>query len=249
MIGETQMVLSKDNSKILDGGSNATTQSNDAAGPESMTSRAYSKLRQDIISGALKPGQKLKIEELRVQYNVGTSPIREALSLLTSDQFVERLDQRGFKVASVSVQEFDELLKTRCWLEEMALRESILAGSSNWEERVVLANYRLSRIPRSQSSDKFVSNDEWEDAHKQFHMTLISECGSSMLLKFCDQLYDQNVRYRQLSGAVAYPERNIAEEHNAICDAVLSRDETLACRLLVNHYNQTSTFVRDEFLG
>ncbi len=243
------MVLGKEHSGIRQNGAGKAAQAGDGAGPESMTSRAYSRLRQDIISGTLQPGQKLKIEELRVQYDVGTSPIREALSLLTSDQFVERLDQRGFKVASVSVQEFDELLKTRCWLEEMALRESILAGSSTWEERVVLANYRLSRIPRSQSSDKFVSNDDWEEAHKQFHMTLISECGSSMLLKFCDQLYDQNVRYRQLSGAVAYPERNIAEEHNAICDAVLSRDHELACKLLVNHYNQTSTFVRDQLVS
>ncbi|MEM8540806.1 MAG: GntR family transcriptional regulator [Pseudomonadota bacterium] len=240
------MAASNESLKILQGGIADPAQSNDTVGPESMTSRAYSRLRQDIISGTLKPGQKLKIEELRVQYDVGTSPIREALSLLTSDQFVERLDQRGFKVASVSVQEFDELLKTRCWLEEMALRESIAGGSSSWEERVVLANYRLSRIPRSESSAEFVSNSEWEIAHKQFHMTLISECGSSMLLKFCDQLYDQNVRYRQLSGEAAYPKRNVAEEHNAICDAVLSRDGELACALLVSHYNQTSSFVRDQ---
>lgn len=243
------MAPNNDSLKILQGGIADPSQPNDTAGPESMTSRAYSRLRQDIISGTLKPGQKLKIEELRVQYDVGTSPIREALSLLTSDQFVERLDQRGFKVASVSVQEFDELLKTRCWLEEMALRESIAGGSSSWEERVVLANYRLSRIPRSESSAQFVSNSEWEVAHKQFHMTLISECGSSMLLKFCDQLYDQNVRYRQLSGKAAYPKRNVAEEHNAICDAVLSRDGELACALLVSHYNQTSAFVRDQLIS
>lgn len=243
------MAPGKENLKILQGGKNGSSDPSDAAGPESMTSQAYSRLRQDIISGTLKPGQKLKIEELRVKYVVGTSPIREALSLLTSDQFVERIDQRGFKVASVSVQEFDELLKTRCWLEEMALRESIASGSSSWEEHVVLANYRLSRIPRSESSAEFISNSEWEDAHKQFHMTLISECGSSMLLKFCDQLYDQNVRYRQISGSAAYPIRNIAEEHNAICDAVLSRDGELACALLVSHYNQTSTFVRDQLIG
>ncbi len=211
-----------------------------------MTSRAYAQLKSDIISGRLQPGRKLKIEELRRQYDVGTSPIREALSLLTSDHFVERIDQRGFRVSNVSEAEFAELLKTRCWLEERALRESIANGTTQWEEQVVLANYRLSRIPRSESKDHFVANAEWEATHKLFHMALISQCGSSLLLKFCDQLYDQNIRYRQLSGSKAYPSRDVAEEHNSICDAVLARDADLAAQLLVSHYNNTSKFVRRE---
>lgn len=211
---------------------------------ESMTSRAYSRLREDIISGILKPGQKLKIEQLREQYEVGSSPVREALSLLTSDHFVERVDQRGFRVASVSVQEFEELLKTRCWMEERALRESIKNGGSRWEEQVVLAAYRLSRVPRSDADDHFVSNIEWEKRHKHFHMTLISACQSSFLMKFCDQLYDQNVRYRQLSGRQAYPTRDVNAEHGAICDAVLARDEDLAAKLLVSHYDHTGNFLK-----
>ncbi|MEM8748855.1 MAG: GntR family transcriptional regulator [Pseudomonadota bacterium] len=218
----------------------------DTKAAESMTSQAYMRLKQDIISGHLQPGRKLKIEELRRQYDVGTSPVREALSLLTSDHFVERIDQRGFRVSNVSQDEFTELLKTRCWLEERALRESIAAGSAQWEEQVVLANYRLSRIPRSQSDDHFVANADWEAAHKLFHMTLIAECGSSILLKFCDQLYDQNIRYRQLSGSTAYPKRDVAEEHSKICDAVLARNADLAVELLVSHYNNTSKFVRKE---
>ena len=212
----------------------------------SITSRTYEQMKKDIISGQLQPGRKLKIEELRQEYNAGTSPIREALSLLTSDHFVERLDQRGFRVSTIGAEAFQELLKTRCWLEERALRESIARGSVQWEEQVVLANYRLSRIPRSQSDDHFVANNEWEVAHKHFHMTLIAECGSSLLLKFCDQLYQQNIRYRHLSGEQAYPERNIAEEHNAICDAVLARDADTAAQLLMEHYNNTSHFVTRE---
>ena len=67
-----------------------------------------------------------------------------------------------------------------------------------------------------------------------------------MLLKYCDQLYDQNIRYRQLSGAKAYPKRDIAEEHSAICDSVLARDADLAAELLIKHYRHTSRFLGDE---
>ena len=220
---------------------------NDGAGSESITSQAYTQLRTDIMCGKLEPGRKLKIEELRQHYDVGSSPIREALSLLTSDRFVERIDQRGFRVAKVSLGEFDELLKTRCWLEERALRESIAIGAGGWEEQVVLAAYRLSRVPRSQTQDHFVANAEWEQRHKHFHMTLISASGSSFLYKFCDQLYDQNVRYRQLSGFSAFPSRDVNAEHGAICDAVLARDGDLAAELLVAHYVHTGNFLREQF--
>lgn len=213
---------------------------------ESITSRAYARLRSDIIDGILKPGRKLKIDELRKIYDVGTSPIREALSLLTSDNFVERIDQRGFRVAAISKEEFDELLKTRCWLEERALRESIEHGDADWEEAIVLAAYHLSRIPRSEASDHFVHNPEWESRHKQFHMTLISACGSSILRDICDQLYDQNIRYRKLSGPKAYPGRDVTAEHETIKTAALDRKADKAVEMLLAHYKRTGGFLTPE---
>ena len=218
----------------------------DGTDSASRTSQTYAALKHDIIAGQLQPGSKLKIEDLRKAYNTGTSPIREALSLLTSDHFVERIDQKGFRVAKVSADKFQELLKTRCWLEERAIREAIANGSQSWEEQVVLANYRLSRIPRSDSDDHFVANADWEAAHKHFHMTLIDQCGSSLMLRFCEQLYDQNIRYRHLSGGKAYPARDVAEEHSSICDAVLARDADLAAQLLVDHYKNTSGYVFEQ---
>lgn len=225
---------------------NASAQAADSLGSSSITSQAYSRLRSDIMSGALTPGKKLKIEELRVRYDFGSSPIREALSMLTSDLFVERIDQRGFRVADVSEQEFDELLRTRRWLEETALRESIAHGDNRWEEQVVLSAYRLSRVPRSQANDQFVANEEWEIRHKHFHIALLAACPSSIMLKFCDQLYDQNVRYRHLSGSKAYPSRDINAEHNAITDAVLERNADLAVELLMSHYSTTGNFLKQK---
>ena len=218
----------------------------ETSGAESVTQRVYMTLRRDIISGKLTPGMKLKVEQLRRDYGVGTSPLREALSLLTSDYLVERNDQRGFRVSQISQKEYDELLKTRCWLEERAMRESIKNGDEEWKEQIILANYRLSRIPRAQADAHCNTSADWEVAHKIFHKALISRCGSSILLKYCDQLYDQNVRYRRLSVSKAYPDRNITEEHNQLCDAVVEGDSDLAVQLLLSHYEVTSGYVRHE---
>ena len=67
-----------------------------ASSESSATQKTYQALRGLIVTGAIKPGEKLKIEGLRQRLSTGASPIREALSLLTSDNLVERIDQRGF---------------------------------------------------------------------------------------------------------------------------------------------------------
>ena len=112
----------------------------------SRTGRIYGQLRDDIIQGKLAPGSKLKIEVLKARYEIGATPIREALSLLTADGLVERLEQRGFRVAEASAAEFEQLRAIRCWIEERALRLSIRTGGRDWEG-VVLAR-RLASTPR-----------------------------------------------------------------------------------------------------
>ncbi len=209
----------------------------------SLTSQTYQRLHSMILRGELEPGLKLKIEGLCKALGTGASPVREALSLLTSDQLVERIDQRGFRVAYVSKDDFEELLKTRCWLEEVALRESIKSGNAEWEEQLILLHHRLVRAPRSIEDENFVSNIDWEVHHKKFHIALISGCGSSILLKICDQLYDQNIRYRNIAGQMAYQKRYINNEHSAILQHVLNRDADKAVSELISHYRKTGEFL------
>ena len=66
------------------------------------TDRVHRRLRADIIAGRLAPGTRLAMEQLKTAYGVGLSPLREALSRLSSQGLVEQLSQRGFRVAGVS---------------------------------------------------------------------------------------------------------------------------------------------------
>lgn len=211
----------------------------------SLTSQVYDRLRRDILTGVLKPGQKLRIDELKEQHDVSASAVREALSLLKSDFLVDRVDQRGFNVAPVSRSNFEELLNTRCWLEERALRESILHGDKAWEETVVLADYRTSHTPRSDAFDRLVENDVWETHHKAFHQALLAACRSQLLTRFCEQMYDLNIRYRRLAGARPPGRRDINAEHTAIMEAALARDADRAVGLLLDHYRRTGAGLAD----
>ena len=212
---------------------------------ESMTQRAYAQLRQDIIEGTLSPGAKLKIQELTKAYNTGASPIREALSHLASDRLVNRIEGRGFRVSRVSREEFLDLLRVRLWVEGQALAESISIADPAWEDAVLSTNFRLGQTARSTRADRFEPNAEWEEKHKLFHMALIGGCQSPIAIRICDQLYDQNIRYRKIAGPFAYPGRSVGDEHDAIAKAALARDTDKAVRLLHEHYSSTADYVRD----
>ncbi|WP_321829050.1 GntR family transcriptional regulator [Thalassovita sp.] len=207
----------------------------------SATQLAYQALRRMIVVGELPPGEKLKIERLRQVLDTGASPVREALSLLTSDQLVERIDQRGFRTAAVSKANFEEILRLRCYLEEMALRQSIAAADEAWEERAVLVHHRMVRQPREDV-------EVFEQRHKDFHMALLEACGSPILLKFCTQLYDLNIRYRYLAEqASGYKKRDIGKEHAEILEAAINRDADLAVERLLHHYRQTGAYLTAQF--
>jgi DNA-binding GntR family transcriptional regulator len=207
-----------------------------------LASAVYDRLRADILSGELAPGSKLRIEFLRRRYQTGSSPIREALNRLSSDGLIDRKEQRGFFVAQVSADDLRELTQTRCWLEGLALRESMAAHPVEWEEQIVLSTHRLSRVPRS-SGDPYLENPEWERLHREFHRSLISACGSRWLRMYCGQLGDQAYRYRQLAMQSNFPKRDEQKDHRAIMDAAIGGRVDEAVRLLTAHFRRTADII------
>ncbi|MDG2088698.1 MAG: GntR family transcriptional regulator [Arenicellaceae bacterium] len=204
-------------------------------------SSAYERLEQDILTGHLKPGERLRLKELIVSYNTGNSPMREALSRLSARGIVTREENRGFSVPHATKESLTELLKTRCWIEEIGLRESIANGDNEWEERIVLAFHWLSQSEKSDDlvSGRSPSDLKWSKHHQGFHMALISACNSDILIDFCTQLQGRSFRYFNLAKISKYANRNELEEHRELKDATLERDAELAVSKLKKHYTTT----------
>jgi DNA-binding GntR family transcriptional regulator len=215
-------------------------------GTATRATNLYDRLRADLLGGELEPGSKLAIEALAERYETSATPLREALNRLVSDGLVDRLEQRGFAVAAISERDLAEITKTRCWLEELALRESIAAHSTAWEEELVLAHHRLAKTPRSLSEQQFEDNPEWEPLHRAFHRALVSGCGSRWLLNFCDQLADQHQRYRRLSAPRAFTQRGVKGEHQQLLAAALEGRADEAVALLREHFERTAKIITDD---
>ena len=85
--------------------------------PKTLVEGAYQRLRRDIIEGVHPPGEKLRVEHLKDQYEVGAGTLREALLLLVTDALVVAQGQRGFRVAPISIEDFEDITRTRILLE------------------------------------------------------------------------------------------------------------------------------------
>ena len=212
-------------------------------GSTSLTHEAYQMLRADILACRLKPGERLKVDDLGKRLDFSLGAVREALSRLTAEGLVISEAQKGFRVVPVSAEDLKDLTTTRIEIEELCLRRAIAHGDIEWETHIVAAFHRLSKTPERVEGDEKRLNDDWVVAHRQFHSALLASCNSRWLLRLHDILYAQSERYRRLSVPAARADRDIEAEHLAIMQAVLDRDADKAVSLMQKHLMFTSSLL------
>lgn len=211
-----------------------------------LSEKAYLAIRRDIIQGVLAAGSPLRMSDLSTRYDMGFSPLREALSRLQVERLVVAEALRGFRVAPLSVAEMEDAISTRVLLESDALRLSICQGDDDWCAAIVAALYALKlQVDRARDG----AGDVWEieTRHHAFHRALLAACGSPWRLEFFERLYAATERYRipalLQSGKPDLCGRDIHGEHSALADAVLARDTDTAVALLSDHYSRTKTVI------
>ncbi len=209
------------------------------AAARSLVEAAYETIRHEILTGALAPGAKLRFEMLRKRFGFGASTLREALTRLVGEALVTSEEQKGFRVAPVSLEDLADLTRARKFVELEALRESILLGDDAWEGRLVAAFHRLSKVEAKLASGPEQQQDEFEIRNNEFHAALISACPSRWLHHLHGILYQQSERYRRISLVNRLVPRDVHAEHKAVFDAALARDVELACRLVGEHIDGT----------
>lgn len=219
-----------------------------AVSARTMARRAYHRLRQDIVTGQLPPGSKLKLESLVQTYGIGMSPLREALARLAGDQLVKTEDQRGFWVAPLSLEELDDISRVRTLVETEALRLSIENGDEAWEQNLRATFDALTQIEQSLSEGSTQPSqetlDQWEECNHTFHTALVAACHSTWLIRLQELLYQQAERYRRVSLSYSQGRRFVHDEHVAIYEAALARNALRACRLTEDHLMRTYDAVR-----
>jgi GntR family transcriptional regulator, carbon starvation induced regulator len=207
--------------------------------------KTAARLREDIVGGVLAPDRKLVLDELRRSYDVGTSPLREALAQLAAEGLVRGESQRGYWVASISLDEAADVFAMRKHLECRALDLALRDGDDTWEAEVLAAHHRLARIDDVRERERGFPSDEWERRHRVFHFALLAAARSPWTWRFLPQIYDQADRYRRVAGLAHGEQRPRTATHRDLADAVVARDRQAALDRLESHLDETAALVLD----
>lgn len=187
---------------------------------------AYTRLKRDILRGEFPPGSRLLMSALKARYSTGVGPMREVLSQLVAERLVVSINQKGYRVANMSVTELTDVYDARARLEALIVRLALERGDDVWEAGVVAMAHTLSRVDNLCSQQEML--DIWDARHKAFHTAIAAGCGSSSLMQTRAFLADQAERYRQiwLQRTVFSPQALKAKrvEHQALLAAILSRN-------------------------
>lgn len=204
-----------------------------AIGSLSAAERSYDSIRADIVFGALAPSRRLKLDELSGLYGASVSTLRETLSRLASEGLIRAESQRGFEVAPVSRRHLEDVAALRLLLERHAIRLSFARGDLEWEGAIVAAHHKLSVIERRMMADEPIERTIWKRYDREFHLALISTCGSQELLDAYAGVYDHYLRYQMV--AFVFRGTIASNEHRGLMAAALGRDVDEALRLLDGH--------------
>lgn len=197
---------------------------------------AAEKLTAEIWSGALEPGRKLRVVELKARYGFGASPLREALLMLSSTGYVDGESHRGYRVARMSLEDLADITRAREVVETGMLRESMTARSDEWVVRAVGA---LERLRLAAQRPAFAVKAAVDSAHKQFHAALVSGCSSRRLAAAQSLLFDQASRYREIMIGEVRDWTEFVAVHEALASVALHGDPDAACEALRAHLNIT----------
>lgn len=215
-----------------------------SADDETVVTLIASALRRDISFGSLQPDAKLKIGQLRTRYGGSNHSVREALRILASEGLVEAEAQRGFRVASATQSDLQDITRLRIELERLGLGWSIEHGDTAWEAHVIAAHHSLRRAEETVTNETVAGETmaeetddlsalEWDKAVEIFFSALMSGSGSPRLIATQARLFDQSRRIRLAAlreGRLNFSARK--DRQAALRDAAVARDTAVACTLL-----------------
>ena len=198
----------------------------------------YERIRRDIITNQLKPGEKINIRELSTRYEASETPIQLALNRLASENIIEHIPRQGMRVKSLNINLCEETFDLRLMLESYYISNVIMTLNTNEAMRLALRrnvedNLEIvHRLTPDSPLDDYLVNYEYDIG---FHHLLIKCSGNKLLMDlyqflnpflYINYVYNKQSKERLLTGI---------QEHQEIMEHLLNGNEEGARQSLTTH--------------
>ena len=197
----------------------------------------YNTLREAILKGELKPGERLMELQLASKLGVSRTPIREAIRMLELEGLAVTIPRKGAEVAKMTVKDMEDVLEVRESLDELAAK---IACNKITEEQL----QTLSKVKDAfEESTKTTDIKQIAMYDEKFHDVIYESTGNVRLVNLLNNLREQIYRYRveYLKNVEVYP--RLIEEHETILKALQDRNQELVVEAMRDHVENQATAV------
>ena len=200
----------------------------------------FQTLRNAILKGELKPGERLMEIQLAQKLGVSRTPVREALRKLELEGLVIMIPRRGAIVADITVQDLNDVLEVRQALEELAVRKACDCAT---DEQLKALKQAANDFKRCTESEDLLGCVE---ADMEFHEIIYAATNNQRLQQLFLNLWEQMYRYRLEYMKVKRMYKLLIDEHDAIRKAIKKKDKEKAGMIMKTHIiNQQEAIERN----
>ena len=198
----------------------------------------FNTLREAILKGDLKPGERLMELQLASKLGVSRTPIREAIRMLEQEGLAVTMPRRGAEVAKMTLKDMDDVVDICHELDEQAVR--LACGKISEEQLGQLVEVK----EEFEASTKSKDVKKIAEADVRFHDIIYEATGNPKLVTLLNNLREQVYRYRveYVKDPLNYP--TLIAEHEAIVDAVKARDAKRAVQAMHEHVENQALAVK-----
>lgn len=198
----------------------------------------FNTLREAILKGELKPGERLMELQLAAKLGVSRTPIREAIRMLEQEGLAVTIPRKGAEVAKMTAKDMEDVLQIRESLDELA---ATLACEKITEEQLTELAERMQEFEDATKTDNVKKIAE---ADVSFHDVIYNATNNPKLVNMLNNLREQIYRYRveYLKDESSYP--LLLEEHRAIVEGLMSKDKDMVKEMMHRHISNQAVAVR-----
>ena len=187
------------------------------------------KLREDIVSGRLRPNERLVESDLAQKMKISRTPVREALQVLEARGYLSRLPSGRLIVTDHTPSQIRNLYEVREALETMALKLACQRATDDEIEQASELHERMHQVVREHNVNQFI------ELNSAFHNKLLAICGNEQLWSLLQTYRDQYFDRRLVRVFHTVDWRAMTKQHQRLLDAVRQRDPLLAQKAVHEH--------------
>lgn len=196
-------------------------------------------LREAILKGDLKPGERLMELQLAAKLGVSRTPIREAIRMLEQEGLAVTMPRKGAEVARMTLKDMEDVLEIREALDELAVRIACEKITEEQLKKLIAVKEEFETETKSGDLKKIAESDV------RFHDIIYEATGNPKLVTMLNNLREQVYRYRveYIKNPENYPV--LIAEHEAIVDGVKNHDAKKARDAMREHVANQAVAVKE----